>query len=316
MHIVITGGLGYIGSRIVARMHGTGHQVTILDNLSTSVVHEMDDVNIQRVDLRDESAMASLDLSPADCLMHLAGPSSGPASAKDPVGTISDGYRVTYNTLELAARLGVKRFLNASSMTVYGNVTIDQSPIKEDSSCLPISHYAIGKVANERLVDVYCSANNIGFNSLRMFNVYGEGQDLTRMDQGLVSIFTAMLLKSPRIVSRGTLDRFRDIVDIEDVVTAWELCATQNSVDGPLNIGSGVAFSVIDLITTIADELSIGDDLYVEIAEGTPGDIHGIYADISNLRAATGYQPAFLPDIGVRRFTRWAQTQVAESSSA
>ena len=71
MHIVITGGLGYIGSRIVARMHGTGHQVTILDNLSTSVVHEMDDVNIQRVDLRDESAMASLDLSPADCLMHL-----------------------------------------------------------------------------------------------------------------------------------------------------------------------------------------------------------------------------------------------------
>ena len=106
MHILITGGLGYIGSRIGARMRGEGHQVTILDNLSTSVVREVADVIVRRVDLRDESQMASLDLPPADCLMHLAGPSSGPASAKDPVGTISDGYRVTYNTLELAQRLG------------------------------------------------------------------------------------------------------------------------------------------------------------------------------------------------------------------
>lgn len=306
MHVVITGGLGFIGSRIANRLLTEGHQVTVLDNLATSVVKTIPGADVLHVDLRDEASVAALALPRADCIMHLAGPSSGPASAKNPVGTVADGYRITYNALELAARLNVQRFLHASSMNVYGDVAAENNPVREDVPCLPISHYGVGKFANERLVENFCKARGMGFNNLRMFNVYGPGQDLSRMDQGLVSIFLAMLMKSPKIVSMGPLERFRDVVHIDDVVHAWALCATRNSANGALNVGSGKAITIKDLIFIIAEELGITTQLEIKVAEGTPGDLFGIVSDISALSAATGFSPRFSPVQGVRQFTRWA----------
>lgn len=306
MHTVITGGMGFIGSRIGIRLLSEGHKVTVLDNLGTSVRKTLPGAEVLQVDLRDEAAVAALNLPHPDCLMHLAGPSSGMASAKDPVGTISDGYRLTYNALKLAERLGVSRVVHASSMVVYGNVSREQNPVTEELPCRPISHYGIGKYANERLVEVFCHERGIGFANLRMFNVYGPGQNLARTDQGLVSIFTAMLMKSPRAVSRGSLDRFRDIVHIDDVVAAWLLCATALKGSGTFNVGSGRSLTMKELIVTIADELGIGDRLQIEVADGTPGDLFGICAGIAALRAATGYVPTIAPTDGVRRFVRWA----------
>ena len=306
MHVVITGGLGFIGSHISTRLLEDGHRVTIVDNFATSVVREVANAELINADLGDDAAAAEINLTEADCLMHLAGSASGPSSALNPVGTVADGYRVTHNAMELGARIGVKRVINASSMTVYGNPPDGSKPVREDAICLPISHYAIGKFANERLVEIFCRPRGISYNHLRMFNVYGPGQDLSRMDQGIVSIFIALLMKSPEIASKGSLDRFRDIVHIDDVVTSWVLCATQNPADGPLNVGSGEATTIKEMITVIADELGIGDRVKVEVAEGTPGDIFGIFADVSAIRAATGYPPAFTPSQGVRQFTRWA----------
>src|SRR3989338_6316206 len=306
MRVVITGGLGFIGSRIANRLLTEGHRVTVLDNLVTSVVKTIPGADLLHVDLRDETSVAAVALPEASCLMHLAGPSSGPASAKNPVGTVADGYRITCNVLELAARAGIKRVLHASSMNVYGNVQRERNPVKEDMPCLPISHYGIGKFANERLVEVFCKSRGMSFNNLRMFNVYGPGQDLGRMDQGLVSIFVAMLMKNPKIVSMGPLERYRDVVHIDDVVNAWVLCATQNKSDGALNVASGEAITIKDLIFVIAEELGIKEKVEIEVADGTPGDIFGIVADISALRASTGYAPSFPPVEGVRQLTRWA----------
>lgn len=306
MHIIITGGLGFVGSQIATRVLRDGHKVTILDNISTSVAKSLPGADVLNVDLRDEASVESIHVPEADCLMHLAGPSSGMSAAKNPVTTISDGYRLTYNVLELAVRLDVKRVLHASSMNVYGNVRREQNPVREDLACLPISHYGIGKFANERLVEVFCKERGISFINLRMFNVYGPGQNLARTDQGLVSIFTAMMMKSPKAVSRGSLDRFRDIIHIDDVVTAWVLCATQNRANGAFNVGSGQSVTVRDLIVTIADELGIGKKLQIEVADGTAGDLFGIYADISALRAATGFSPKIAPSDGIRQFVRWA----------
>lgn len=306
MHLVITGGLGFIGSRIGTRLLSEGHKVSVLDNLTTSVETTLPGANVVRVDLKDEAAVSVIKLPAADCLMHLAGPSSGMSSAKDPVGTIADGYRLTYNALELAARLGIRRIVSASSMNVYGNVRPEQNPVPENLPCVPISHYAIGKFANERLVEIFCKEHGISFMNLRMFNVYGPGQNLARTDQGLVSIFTAMLIKSPKVISRGSLDRFRDIVHIDDVVTAWVRCATQNGFNGTFNVGSGQAIRIRDLILTIAEELGIGKRLEIEVVEGTPGDLFGIYADISALRAAIQFSPTVVPPEGVRQFVRWA----------
>jgi len=307
--VVITGGLGFIGSSIAARLAADGHRVTVIDNLSTSVLETVSGAEVLRLDLADTDAVAGLTMTAADCLIHLAGPSSGMESSADPVRTIAGGYGITLNALKLAKRLHARRVLNASSMTVYGNPA--GNPVGEDTACLPISHYGVGKYANERLVEMFCKEAGIRFNQLRFFNVYGPGQDLRRMGQGLVSIFLALLMKSPKVTSKGSLKRFRDIVHIEDVVEVCVRCASDDIVDGPLNVGSGEAIVYEDLIRVIADELGILDRLEIVVEDGTSGDQFGIYADIRKLKAELDFTPKFAPEPGVRDFTRWAREKAS-----
>jgi len=309
MHALVTGGLGFIGSQVAARLLEDGHRVTVLDNHASPVVADVSGAGVITADVTDAGATEALDVPPADCVLHLGGPSSGPASARDPVGTMAASYAGTLNVLELSRRLGVRRFVYASSMTVYGDV--EQVPVTEETPCQPRSHYGIAKFACERLVELQCRQNGVGYNSLRVFNVYGPGQDLSRTDQGLVSIFLAMLLKGPDIVSKGTLDRVRDVVHIDDVVEAFVRCAASANVDGPLNVASGSGITIGELIAEMADELGLTKRLNVTVADGTPGDIQTIEADISALIAATGFRPRFDPPTGVRRFARWAAEQPA-----
>ena len=306
MDFLITGGLGFIGSKIATKLISTGHVVTILDNQTSSVTSSVPGARVIMADLSDSASVTAVDCRPVDCVMHLAGPSSGPASLNDPVGTVTAGFSITYNVLELASRLGAGKFLHASSMTVYGDLLPEQNPITEDAPCRPISYYGIGKLANERLVEIFCQDRGFGFNNLRLFNVYGPGQDLNRLDQGLVSIFVAMLMKSPKIVSKGPLERFRAIVHDKVIVEAWTLCATEKVRNGAFNVGCGTAVTIRQLIDEIAGELDISCQLDIKIDDGIPGDIFGISADISALSEETGYYPKFPPDQGIRQFTRWA----------
>ena len=253
MNILVTGGLGYIGSRVVQYFLDNGHIVTILDNLESAISSDIEGASIINIDMTDDEATDKLVLDEKDVVVHMAGPSSGMASAADPVGTISRGYAATLNTLKLAKRLGVRRFLFASSMVVYGNAAISDGPVKETLACEPVSHYGIGKQANERLIDVFCSDNDIGYNCLRIFNVYGPGQDLNRLDQGLVSIFTALLMKSPQLEVRGSLDRYRDLIHIDDVVISFYRAALQSSYNGPINLATGQKTTMKELINTIGD---------------------------------------------------------------
>ena len=306
MHIVITGGFGFIGSKATRRFLDDGHKVTLLDNMTSHVTNTIPGANILLADLLDSNTLNVLEISPCDCFLHMGGISSGPASINDPVGTVSKGYAMTYNALSLAERLKTRRFLFTSSMTVYGEINPEDCPISENAPCQPISHYGIGKFANERLVEIFCRRKDIGFNNLRLFNVYGPGQDLARRDQGLVSIFLALLMENPKVVSRGDLKRFRDIVYIDDVVNALCLCIDESLISGPFNIGCGQSITIGELILELAEALGIRSDLEVEVAEGIPGDIYGICADISAFREATGYTPRYFPSEGIQKFTDWA----------
>ena len=310
MNILVTGGLGYIGSRVVQYFLDKGHIVTILDNLESAISLDIEDASIINIDMTDEEATDKLDLDEKEVVIHMAGPSSGMASAADPVGTISRGYATTLNTLKLAKRLGVRRFLFASSMVVYGNVSITDCPVKENSACEPVSHYGIGKQANERLIEVFCSENDIGYNCLRMFNVYGPGQDLNRLDQGLVSIFTALLMKSPQLEVKGSLDRYRDLINIDDVVISFYRAALQSSYDGPINVATGQKTTLKELIDIIGDALNLTDKLELLQGPETPGDIFGIYGDRTLLRDVTGVTTFVDPKEGVKIFVEWAKGEV------
>jgi len=309
MHVIITGGLGFIGSSIAKRLLSEGTRVSIIDDSSTAVRTNVPGADTFKINMMDHLAIKNINIPAADCVMHLCGPSSGPASAVYPVETLSGGHAITFNALEVAKKTGTKKFLMASSMTVYGNTSNREIPVTEDQPCNPISYYGISKFANERLVEVYCLEHKIEFNNLRLFNVYGPGQKLSRGDQGLVSIFLSLLMKSSNIVSRGSLERFRDIIHIEDVVSAFCLCAETGIRNGPINVGSGMVITIGELIRKIADALNIADQLKVEVCEPVPGDIFGIYADIETLKKATGFNPVYQPADGILQFADWARRE-------
>lgn len=313
MHVIITGGLGFIGSNIASRFCHDGHRVSLIARMSRPNALAIPGADVYKLDLLDDEAVESLDLSDADCMIHLAGPSSGMETYADPVKTIADGYRVTLNALRLAARVNVSRVLNASSVVVYGNAA--ESPVAETAPSLPISHYGIGKFCNERLVEIFCRDHAMRFNQLRFFTVYGQGQDFARMSHGLVSIFLSMLMKGPKVTSKGSLRRFRDIVHVDDVVEACVRCAASDIEDGPLNVGSGEAIYLEDIIKVIADELGILNKLEVEVAGSVPGDFHGVVADISRLKSELNFTPKYRPEQGLRSYTRWVKDHEREHAS-
>jgi len=304
MHALITGGLGFIGSHLAARFCRDGHRVSLIVRNPDSIpAVDVTGAVIVPLDLLNEEASGKLSLGPIDCLVHLAGPSSAMERLDDPAGILADGRRGTLNALALAERFNASRFLYASSLAVYGEPACN--PVSETAPCLPLSQYAIGKLANEHLVESFCRDSGIRFNHLRLAAVYGPGQDLSRTTHGIVNIFLGMLMKGSAVTSKGSLDRFRDLIHIDDAVEACLRCAKVEISDGPLNIGSGESITVERLINVLADEVGIADSLAVDIAEGTPGDVNGITADISKMQALLSFNPQYSPDDGVRRYVRW-----------
>ena len=129
------------------------------------------------------------------------------------------------------------------------------APIIENSYCKPNSVYGNSKLSCEHLLRVYAEPNGINWNSLRMFNVYGPGQDITKPDQGLVGIFLNMLLNSNVVDVKGSLDRYRDLVFIDDVIYAWESVLFSGARNLALNVGSGQKTTFLNLINLIAEIL-------------------------------------------------------------
>jgi UDP-glucose 4-epimerase len=139
---------------------------------------------------------------------------------------------------------------------------------------------------------------------MRMFNVYGPGQDMSNLRQGMVSIYLAQALDSGRIEVKGSTDRFRDFIFIDDVVDAWFRAATFPSAIGQtLNIGTGVRTTVGTLLQQVC-ELVPGSSYFVKGA--TPGDQSGIFSDLANLKACLGMN-SFTPlDAGLKKFVDWS----------
>ena len=155
-------------------------------------------------------------------MLHLAAQSSGPRSFSIPVQDIKLNILGTLNTINWCVENQVERLLFASSFVVYGDHA-DRESLDENTPCHPKSVYATSKLACEHLLMTYAQPKGVKWNALRMFNVYGPGQDITKPDQGVVGIFMHMLLIRCR-AGQGSPHRYRDLICIDDVVQGWERC--------------------------------------------------------------------------------------------
>lgn len=300
---LITGVAGFIGAAVAAKLLAQGHEVVGLDNLSTGALENIPGgVRFFQGDCQDGRMYGEvLPKEPYAAIFHIAGQSSGEISFDDPVYDLRTNAESTLRLLKFALAMGCTRFIYASTMSVYGSPA---SPVVNESApAVPQSFYGVGKLASEHYLRIY---ENYGIRStaLRLFNVYGEGQNMANMRQGMVSIYLAMLVRDGHIHVKGNPDRFRDFVYIRDVVTAFLACLEHpESIGKCLNIGGSGRVHVHELVEKLC-ALST-DPVTVEYSGSTAGDVFGIAADGSLAKQCLDYVPAFTLDQGLARMYDW-----------
>jgi len=210
----------------------------------------------------------------------------------------------TINTINWCVDNQVDRLVFASSFVIYGDHP-DREALDEYVPCRPKSVYATSKLACEHLLMNYAQPKGVRWNALRMFNVYGEGQDITKPDQGVVGIFMNMLLQDDVVRVNGSLDRFRDLIYIDDVVQGWDLCLHGGAYNQAFNLGTGRKTTFGELIRSLAQVMGKADRLRIEERAGTPGDMKGCVADLTHITRSLGYNPRVVLSEGLNRMWTW-----------
>jgi UDP-glucose 4-epimerase len=219
----------------------------------------------------------------------------------------------TSQLAQWAMENGRPRFIFASSMNVYGDPKSGARRVDESEPPNPPSPYAVAKLASEGLLEVL-GAVGLDAASLRLFNVYGPGQDLNNMKQGMVSIFLSFVLRGEPIRVRGSLDRFRDFVFVDDVVNAFLTLGRLPNVTGQFNVGTGRMTTVHELLRRICTAMGVDPEEYeITEHEGTIRDQFGIYADITKLRGL-GWTPNVELSHGLTQMADWARASRFASS--
>jgi len=301
MNVIITGVAGFIGSKIALKFIDEGHKVVGVDNLSSGLMSNVPK-GLRFIEF-DLSNPEVIEILPQNCdlILHLAGQSSAEISFDNPVIDLNKNTVSTLNLIEYAKKCKVKKFLYASSMSVYGDVL--DKPVSESFIQKPLSCYGVGKLAAEHYLEIY--KEEVPFISLRMFNVYGPGQDLGNLRQGMVSIFLAQALYNNKILVKGDLNRFRDFIYIDDVIEIWYILALDKKVCNiSVNVGTGKKTTVKELLRLIKSL----DQNYTFYTEGnTPGDQKGIFSDSKLLVKLTNKKKFTDLNKGIRLFYEWAK---------
>lgn len=301
---LVTGIAGFIGAALARALLERGDRVIGVDNLTTGYASNIPaGAEFYEGSCQDAALYEGiLPREPYAAIFHIAGQSSGEISFDNPAYDLRTNTESTLHLLKFALATGCRRFCYASSMSVYGDQP--DAPVREDAPAVPRSFYGVGKLASEHYLRLY-EQYGVRSTALRLFNVYGPGQNMANLRQGMVSIFMAMMLEQGRIHVKGAPDRYRDFVYIDDVVRAFLLCLEHpESAGRALNIGGSGRVTVAELL----DALTALSPTPVEVRyEGsTPGDMHGIYADGALARRLLGYAPAVgLPE-GLKRMHAWA----------
>lgn len=297
--VVVTGGTGFIGRRLVRALLEIGADVTVADT------RESPEPGVRSVvgDLRDPSVAARAVSPGTDLVVHLAAATSVLRSVADPAGTYEANVQVTATLLELARTRSVGSFLLASTNAVVGDV--GRTVITEQTPLRPLTPYGATKAAAEMLLSCYRAAYGVKGAALRFSNVYGPGME--RKDSFIPRLMRAAGSgKGVQVYGDGT--QVRDLVHVDDVV-AGILLAWRSGTAGPLIVGTGESVSVNDIV--LAARVVTGAELPVENVPAKPGEMPAVIIDISAAQAL-GYKPVF--DLKSGLATVWPEFETSAAT--
>ena len=298
---LVTGAAGFIGSSLAKKLVDQNNTVVTVDNLTTGIKQNIPNkVIFYQGNCQDFKIIDKLEKYSFDAIFHIAGQSSGEISFDDPVYDLQTNTQSTLLLLELAKKIGCKKFIYASTMSVYGDQA--NKPVELDERTLPKSFYGVGKLASEKYLKI--NSDILNCTVLRLFNIYGPGQNMNNMKQGMVSIFLQQALKSDQILVKGSLNRFRDFIYIDDVISAF-IKAEKNNADGfkIYNIGTGIKTTVSDLLNIICSNFHERKSIIQQ--SNTPGDQFGIIANIDNAEKGLNWKPSYKLKDGLKKMIKY-----------
>lgn len=304
-HYLVTGGGGFVGSNIVQALLERGERVRVLDNFATGRQQNLADlaneIELIEGDIRDPQVTARA-VAGVDYVLHQAALGSVPRSVQDPITSNEVNVNGTLNMLWAAKQAGVKRFVTASSSSVYGNTP--QLPKEEAMSPNPISPYAVSKLACERYTMSFHAVYGLPTVALRYFNVFGPKQDPLSQYAAVIPRFITAIKKGEAPVVYGDGEQSRDFTFIENVVQANLLACTAPAAPGQfMNIACGDRYSLNTLLQLLAE--IIGKDVRPIYQAERSGDVKHSLASIERAKKVLGFSPAVNFRDGLKRTVAW-----------
>ncbi|MGC9112934.1 GDP-mannose 4,6-dehydratase [Acidilobus sp.] len=297
MKFIVTGGAGFIGSNLSRLLLSEGHEVIVIDDLSSGARENVPaGARLVVGDVSDRRALEGVEaMARGDevAIVHLAAVSGVVEAREDPSRAVRANVLGTQEVLDMARRLDAYVAI-ASSAAVYGDVS--EVPVKEGAPLRPKSLYGLTKLFDEQLAEQAYRDYGLRSSYLRLFNVYGPG-----MRRGpyasVIYNFMEAAIRGLRPVIYGDGLNTRDFVYVDDVARAF-LEAVRRRATGPFNVGTGREVSVLDLLRIISRVAGV--ELRPEFREPRPGDIRRSCANISRAREGLGWEPRVSLEEGLR----------------
>jgi nucleoside-diphosphate-sugar epimerase len=307
---LVTGGAGFIGSHLATELIRRGHQVRVLDNLSTgkrqNLAH-LPSVEFVDGDVADPDACARA-VRGVEYVLHQAAIPSVPRSVADPVSSNRSNIDGSLNLLVAARDGGVRRVVYAGSSSAYGDTPT--LPKREDMPTAPLSPYALQKLVAEQYCQMFTRLYGLETVTIRYFNVFGPRQDPSSAYSGVISLFSTALLEGRRPTIYGDGEQTRDFTYVSNVVDGvLRACESSGASGEVINVATGGRISLNQLLETMNGIL--GTSISPVYAEARVGDVRDSQADITKAAALLGYAPTVGLEEGLRHTLDWCRSEHA-----
>lgn len=302
---LVTGGAGFIGSNIVAELVRRGERVRVLNNFATGLRENImpfsDKIEVIEGSLTDLETVR-LAVRKIDFVLHQGALPSVPRSIEQPINSNDVNTCGTLNVLVASKDEGVKRVVLASSSSVYGNT---DAPEKHEAlPPLPLSPYAVSKLAGEFYAGVFCRLYGLSTTVLRYFNVFGPRQNPNSQYSAVIPKFIKAMMKRESPVIYGDGAQSRDFSFVDNVVNANLLAAKAKNVDGQvMNIACGESFTLLNLVAVL--NRILGTSIEPVFQPARKGDVLHSLADISRAKRLLAYSANIRWEEGLQKTVEW-----------
>ncbi len=311
--MTITGGAGFIGSNLARLLRSQGHDVTVIDDLSSGFrenLRESPGLELLEASILDETAVLRA-TEGADTVFHLAASVGNKRSIDHPILDSEINVIGTLKVLEAARRNGVRKLVYSSSAGIFGELRT--VPVAEDHPIAPCSPYGASKLAGEKHALAYAELYDLDVVALRYFNVYGPNQ---RFDAygNVIPIFVFQMLRGEPITIFGDGEQTRDFIHVADVARANLQAAEVDGMSGAFNLGSGERITINRLAKLVAERVPQP----TEIRNGPPrpGDVLHSLADTRTAAEVFGFEPQVGIEDGLTGYVEWARREIRRASEA